>query len=408
MDRARRTVLIPALEVALTVLATVVAFYLGVRYDVVDALATFSSRIGFPVDVAEFGPGLFVLSCGLGLMSARRWKEAVDARRSLERTRNVLADSESRYRSLVEVAPAPILLIDSFLRIIFANEAALRLVRASDRASLEGLPLMQIVHPDSLSRVEERTAALLSGERLPPEEIRLRRLDGTDVVVQLLSVPVTIEGSPAIQSVLLDITHLTEMADAFQRACIDTVEAMARLAEARDPYTAGHQARVSKIATAMAERMGLPDASVQAVRIAGTVHDIGKMNIPAEILSKPGRLTDAELALIRTHAERGYEILSPIEFPWPIADLVRQHHERLDGSGYPGGLTGDQILLESRILAVADTIEAVASDRPYRAAFGLDAALAVIRGGSGTIFDAACVEACEAVAPRILAEPVQG
>jgi PAS domain S-box-containing protein/putative nucleotidyltransferase with HDIG domain len=407
MDRARRTVLIPALEVALTVLATVVAFYLGVRYDVVDALATFSSRIGFPVDVAEFGPGLFVLSCGLGLMSARRWKEAVDARRSLERTRNVLADSESRYRSLVEVAPAPILLIDSFLRIIFANEAALRLVRASDRASLEGLPLMQIVHRDSLSRVKERTAALLRGERLPAEEIRLRRLDGTDVVVQLLSVPVTIEGSPAIQSVLLDITHLTEMADALQRACIDTVEAMARLAETRDPYTAGHQARVSKIAMAMARHMGLPDASVQAVRIAGIVHDIGKINVPVEILSKPGSLTDVEFALIQTHAELGYEILSPIEFPWPVADLVRQHHERLDGSGYPRGLTGGQILLESRILAVADTIEAVASDRPYRAALGLNSALGVIRDGSGTIFDPACVEACEAVALQILAIPAQ-
>ncbi len=408
MDRAQRTFLIQALEVALTVLATIAAFYLGVRYDVVDVLATFSSRIGFPVDVAEFGPGMFVLSCGLGLMSVRRWKEAVDARRSLERTRNVLADSESRYRSLVEVAPAPILLVDSLLRIIFANEAALRLVRASDRASLEGLPLTQIVHQDSLSRVKERTAALLSGERLPAEEIRLRRLDGTDVVVQLLSVPVTIEGSPAIQSVLLDITHLTEMADALQQACIDTVEAMARLAETRDPYTAGHQARVSKIAMAMARHMGLPDAAVQAVRIAGIVHDIGKINVPVEILSKPGGLTDVEFALIQAHAELGYEILRPIEFPWPVADLVRQHHERLDGSGYPQGLTDGQILLGSRILAVADTIEAVASDRPYRAALGLDSALGVIRDGSGTIFDPACVEACEAVAPQILAIPAQG
>jgi PAS domain S-box-containing protein/putative nucleotidyltransferase with HDIG domain len=407
MDRAQRTFLIPALEVALTVLSTIAAFYLGVRYAVVDVLATFSSRIGFPVDVAEFGPGMFVLSCGLGLMSVRRWKEAVDVRRSLERTRNVLADSESRYRSLVEVAPAPILLVDSRLRIIFANEAALRLVRASDRASLEGLPLMQIVHQDSLSRVKERTAALLSGERLPAEEIRLRRLDGTDVVVQLLSVPVTIEGSPAIQSVLLDITHLTEMADALQRACIDTVEAMARLAETRDPDTAGHQARVSKIAMAMARHMGLPDAAVQAVRIAGIVHDIGKINVPVEILSKPGGLTDVEFALIQNHAELGYEILRPIEFPWPVADLVRQHHERLDGSGYPQGLTDGQILLGSRILAVADTIEAVASDRPYRAALGLDSALGVIRDGSGTIFDPACVEACEAVALQILAIPAQ-
>jgi len=408
MDRAQRIGIVSALEVALTVLATALTFYLGVRYDVVDALATFSSRIGFPVDVAEFGPGMLVLSCGLGLMTVRRWKEAVDSRRSLERTQSTLADSESRYRSLVEVAPAPILLVDSSLRITFANEATLRLVRASDRASLEGLPLVRIIHPDSLPRIKERTAALLSGERLPPQEIRLRRLDGTDVVVQLLSVPVTIDGSPAIQSVLLDITHLTEMADALRRACIDTVEAMARLAETRDPYTAGHQARVSKIATAMAEHMGLPDASVQAVRIAAIVHDIGKINVPVEILSKPGRLSDAEFALVQTHVERGYEILRPIEFPWPVADLVRQHHERLDGSGYPHGLTGDEVLFESRILAVADTIEAIASDRPYRAALGIDAALRVIRDGGGTIFDDACVEACEAVAPQILARSAPG
>ena len=130
MDRAQRIGIVPALEVALTVLATALTFYLGVRYDVVDALATFSSRIGFPFDVAEFGPGMLVLACGLGFMAIRRWKEAVDARGSLERTQSTLADSESRYRSLVEVAPAPILLIDSSLRITFANEATLHLVRA--------------------------------------------------------------------------------------------------------------------------------------------------------------------------------------------------------------------------------------------------------------------------------------
>jgi PAS domain S-box-containing protein/putative nucleotidyltransferase with HDIG domain len=402
--RADRETVLPFIEMTVVVVATAAAFYLGERYGVVAYLEALSvhSRIG--IDVANLGPGLFVLACGLAVMFIRRWVEAARERRKLLETRDVLADSEARYRSLVEVSPAPMLLIDASLRIVFANEAALRLLRADDRPSLEGLPLLRIVHPESLGHVEARTASLLGGERLPAEEVRLRRLDGTDVVVQLLSVPVTIGGSPAIQSVLLDITHLAEMADALQQACIDTVEAMARLAETRDPYTSGHQDRVAQLAVKMAEHMGLDPSASRAVHVAGIIHDIGKINVPVEILSKPGKLTDTEFELIKTHVERGYEILRPIDFPWPIADIVRQHHERLDGSGYPLGVSGDQILVEGRILAVADVVEAVASNRPYRPALGLEAALQIIEEGRGTLFDPDCVDACIAVAREVITE----
>lgn len=173
-----------------------------------------------------------------------------------------------------------------------------------------------------------------------------------------------------------------------------TVQAMATVVEVRDPYTAGHQRRVADLARAIAGEMGLPAAQIDGIRVAGMLHDIGKISVPAAILSKPTRLTAAECELVRTHAEAGFEILKDIDFPWPIAAIIRQHHERMDGSGYPRGLKGDEVLIESRILAVADCVEAMASHRPYRPTLGIDRALEEIAGGSGTQFDPEVVDAC--------------
>lgn len=173
-----------------------------------------------------------------------------------------------------------------------------------------------------------------------------------------------------------------------------TVLAMASAVEARDPYTAGHQHRVAKLAADIARELGLPAGQVEGIRIAATIHDIGKLNVPAELLSKPSRLTPLEFELIKGHAELGYQILKDIDFPWPVAEMVRQHHERLDGSGYPLGLKDGEILLEARIIGVADVVEAMASHRPYRAALGLEAALGELDKGSGTRYDTKVVEAC--------------
>jgi|GEM_PF-2338516 len=173
-----------------------------------------------------------------------------------------------------------------------------------------------------------------------------------------------------------------------------TVQAMARALEARDPYTAGHQERVAKLATAMAREMELPTEQVEVVRIAASIHDLGKINIPAEILSKPGRLSPTEFELIKSHAQVGYELLKDIEFPWPIARIVRQHHERLDGSGYPDGAHGEAILPEAAILAVADVVEAMASHRPYRPALPLEQALAEIEEYAGIRYDPEAAKAC--------------
>jgi PAS domain S-box-containing protein len=172
------------------------------------------------------------------------------------------------------------------------------------------------------------------------------------------------------------------------------IQAIAFTVEARDPYTAGHQRRVSELATMIARNMGLPDEQVVGIQLAGAIHDLGKIRVPAEILSKPGRLSPIEFELIKTHAQAGYDILKDVAFPWPIADIIFQHHERLDGSGYPQGLKDHQILLESKIMAVADVVEAMSSHRPYRPSLGIDAALEQILSNSSTYYAPEVVDVC--------------
>jgi len=172
------------------------------------------------------------------------------------------------------------------------------------------------------------------------------------------------------------------------------VQAMALTVERRDPYTAGHQRRVSDLARGVAAEMALPAHQIDGIRMAGLIHDLGKICIPAEILSKPGQLTEIEHTLIKDHPQVGYEILKEIEFPWPVAQIVLQHHERIDGSGYPIGLSGDDIIIEAKTLAVADVVEAMASHRPYRPTLGRDMALQEISQNRGLLYDPDVVDAC--------------
>jgi putative nucleotidyltransferase with HDIG domain len=173
-----------------------------------------------------------------------------------------------------------------------------------------------------------------------------------------------------------------------------TIEALAATAEMRDPYTAGHQRHVAELAVAIAQHLGLEQSRVHAIHLAAIVHDIGKIKIPTELLTKPTRLTSIESQLLQTHVEAGYDILKNIDFPWPIAEIVRQHHERLDGSGYPQHLRGDHIHFEARILAVADVVDAMSAHRPYRFGLGLETTLESIEAGRGTLYDADVVDAC--------------
>jgi putative nucleotidyltransferase with HDIG domain len=173
-----------------------------------------------------------------------------------------------------------------------------------------------------------------------------------------------------------------------------TILALTMTVEYRDPYTSGHQQRVSDLASAIAKEMGFPEDKIMGIRMAGALHDIGKIAIPVEILSKPGRLSKTEFELIKIHSQVGYDILNSIKFPWPIAQIVLQHHERMDGSGYPQGLSGEDILMEARIMGVADVVEAMASHRPYRPAVGIDKALEEISKNREALYDPEVVDAC--------------
>ena len=179
-----------------------------------------------------------------------------------------------------------------------------------------------------------------------------------------------------------------------QGALEGIIQAMARTVESRDPYTAGHQHRVALLSVAIAKEMNIPKDQIEGIRMGGMIHDLGKISVPAEVLSKPGKLTDIEFALIKTHPRVGYDIIADIEFPWPIAQMVLQHHEKMNGSGYPQGLSGEDILLEARILCVADVVEAMASHRPYRPALGIDKALQEISQNKGILYDPEVVDNC--------------
>jgi PAS domain S-box-containing protein/putative nucleotidyltransferase with HDIG domain len=188
--------------------------------------------------------------------------------------------------------------------------------------------------------------------------------------------------------------QLKQSLEKLRRTLTQTASALASALEKRDPYTAGHQQRVALLACMIADEMGFSREQIEGIRVAGVLHDIGKIFVPSDILSKPGKLISFEMSLVQTHADVGYDILKEVEFPWPIAQIVLQHHEKLDGSGYPQGLKGEEILLEARIIAVADVMEAIASHRPYRPAHGIDVAIENIEDHRGTFYDADVVDAC--------------
>ncbi|MGA2368453.1 MAG: PAS domain-containing protein [Dehalococcoidia bacterium] len=231
----------------------------------------------------------------------------------------------------------------------------------------------------------------------------LKWKNGTSHIYDTLKVPLR-DHSGAIYSVLVyghDVTEqrryekeLKGSYDNLQKAFVGAVDALAATSEKRDPYTAGHQRRVSQLAVAIAIKMRLPIMQVEGVKVAALIHDIGKIGVPSDILSKPGRLSNVEYSIVRTHSEVAFDILQSIDFPWPIATIVLQHHERMNGTGYPHGIPGERITIEARIIAVADVVEAMASHRPYRPSAGIEAALKEITDNKGVLYDISAVEAC--------------
>jgi HD-GYP domain-containing protein (c-di-GMP phosphodiesterase class II) len=204
-----------------------------------------------------------------------------------------------------------------------------------------------------------------------------------------------------ILTVTRDITErkqaeerLKETLDRLRKAMETTIHVLVSALESRDPYTAGHQRRSTNLACAIATEMGLTQEKIDGIRMAGSIHDIGKLSIPAEILSKPTKLTEIEFSLIKVHSQSGYEMLKDVESPWPLAEIVYQHHERMNGSGYPRNLKGDEIIMEARIMGVADVVETMASHRPYRPALGINVALEEIEKNREILYDNDVVDAC--------------
>ncbi|KAF0158100.1 MAG: putative response regulator [Syntrophaceae bacterium] len=211
------------------------------------------------------------------------------------------------------------------------------------------------------------------------------------------------------EKVRIKTRHLDQRADELKTSyektrliLSGTVLAMSKIVESRDPYTAGHEQQVSAIAGLIAQKMSLSNDQVEAIRVAGSLHDIGKIGVPAEILTKPGRLSWLEMEMIKTHTQNAYDILKTIEFPYPIAQIILQHHERIDGSGYPQGLQGEDILLAARIIGVADVLEAMSAHRPYRPALGMEAAMDEIVKNRGVLYDPNVVDACLGMNPSPL------
>jgi putative nucleotidyltransferase with HDIG domain len=241
----------------------------------------------------------------------------------------------------------------------------------------------------------------MEGRSTGPDEIDLINKEGRLIPVEINTNVVQRRGQRIVIASVRDITErkkaeerLQETLESLRKAFGATIQGMVSAVESRDPYTAGHQTRSADLARAIATEMGLPHEKIDGIRVAGSIHDIGKLSIPAEILSKPKKLTDIEFSLIKEHSQKGYEMLKDVESPWPLAQIVYQHHERMDGSGYPRNLKGDEILMEARIMAVADVLESMASHRPYRPALGIEAALEEIEKNKGIFYDKAVASAC--------------
>ena len=364
----------------------------------VEALAQKYIRKDGSIRISELSVSLMRDSGGkpIGFFGTSR---DVTERRRAEET---LTRSEEKYRRLVENAQEGI--YQSIVGYLSLNQALARMLGYDSpeevMATITDIAKQLYVNPDDRKKLLEIVNEKGS---VTDFETEYYKKDGSRLWVSINMHAVRDDQGRIIyyQGINQDITEKKKIEDErrgnierLRKSLGATINAMAVTVETRDPYTAGHQRRVADLARAIATEMNLTSDQIDGVRMASTIHDIGKISIPSEILTKPTKLSDLEFNLIKTHPASGYNILKDIEFPWPIAQIVLEHHERIDGSGYPNGLKGEQILLESKIIAIADVVEAISSHRPYRPAHGIEVALDEITKNRSILFDPDLVDAC--------------
>jgi PAS domain S-box-containing protein len=317
--------------------------------------------------------------------------------------RETLLKSETKYQAMLESVDAHITMVDRNLMISWANGKAKKIFGRNivGKSCCEALYGKKDFSCDESSCMTQH--AFRNGNIVKRHSMKTITRDGSEKYFEGTAKVVSWDndGQPSVVvKVYKDITErrlaeneLRDSMKMLRKNLAGTIEAISRTVETRDAYTAGHQRRTTEIARAIAFEMGLSKQQIEGIRMAGIIHDLGKISVPAEILSKPGKISDSEFSLIRQHPQTGYEILKGIDFKWPVADIVLQHHERLDGSGYPNNLQQDEILLEARVIGVADVIEAMSSHRPYRPALGIDDAFEEITMNRGITYDSDVVDA---------------
>jgi len=319
------------------------------------------------------------------------WKRLIDE----------IKESEKKYRTIFENTGNAAVMIEKDKTISLASSIFEKLSGYSKSEIENKKRWTEFIVKEDLERMKKYHHDRRIKPEVAPKNYEFRFIDRFGGIKDILLTVSMIPGTEKSIAALLDITGMKKAEEEIkasyrklQKTLDSAIETLAFIVETRDPYTSGHQKRVASLTTAISEELGLDKDKIKAMGTAALIHDIGKINVPASILARPGKISKIEFDMIKTHSQIGYDIVKRIEFPWPLADIILQHHERIDGSGYPKGLKGKDIKFEAKILAVADVVEAMASHRPYRPALGIDKALKEIKQGRGKLYDPEVADAC--------------
>ena len=313
-----------------------------------------------------------------------------------------LQESGERFRNMANLLPQTIFETDEKGNFTFVSSQGYQTFGYTEADVAAGMNVLQTILPEDHGKAIESISRRIGGEQFPPSEYTAITKDGRTFPIMIYASPILKgAGYVGMRGMVIDITERKQMEqdlknslDRLHKTLNDAVVTMGAIVEMKDPYTAGHQLQVARLAAAIAQEMGLSESQVNIIRTTAAIHDIGKIYVPSDILAKPGKLGALEMSIIKTHAQGSYDILKNIDFGGPVAQIALQHHERLDGSGYPHGLREQDIMLEAKILAIADVVEAMASHRPYRPSLDIDKALDEIKQNRGKLYDPVGVDAC--------------